>query len=193
MYIVERTISETKTNLSSRKGHLIGIQVQQSSKVDKQSLSRFGTQKSDRSTFRSNRSLEHEIKGKGRTKGFSIGWRLAIVFQKQFIEFFRRKCIGLSLDPKMIFLFFIAKGRIIFQMLVDGIFQELVCTKAFTSLNILDHEIGKAIDVATGLENDFGGQARAFHFQHVFRQDKVLSPSINHCGLRNKFKGGISK
>mmetsp|Transcript_22306 Transcript_22306/g.40241 ORF Transcript_22306/g.40241 Transcript_22306/m.40241 type:complete len:320 (-) Transcript_22306:742-1701(-) len=58
-------VTEPKTDLSGRKRHLLGIGVQKSAKVDKESLCGFGSKVSHRGALGSDAGGEHEVKGEG--------------------------------------------------------------------------------------------------------------------------------
>mmetsp|Transcript_5149 Transcript_5149/g.8467 ORF Transcript_5149/g.8467 Transcript_5149/m.8467 type:complete len:371 (-) Transcript_5149:212-1324(-) len=176
-------ISKSQSNLRCRKGHLLRISIQEPSEIHKQALRRLRTQISDRSSFWTNGRPKHEVERKGGRIVRARRW-LASIFREQFVEFSGSKGIRLALDAKVVLLFREGHARLLFQQVVNRIFQQFVGAKAFTRLGILHHEICEAINVTTSLQHDFGGQAGALHLQHRFGQDKMLSPDINHGCLQ---------
>mmetsp|Transcript_779 Transcript_779/g.1841 ORF Transcript_779/g.1841 Transcript_779/m.1841 type:complete len:201 (+) Transcript_779:1651-2253(+) len=85
----------------------------------------------------------------------------------------------------MFFLCFGIHGWVLLQQIVNGILQELVGTEALLGGGIFDHEIRKSVDVTTSLQNNLGSQVCALHFQHVFGQNKMFPPNVDHGSLQS--------
>ena len=62
-------------------------------------------------------------------------------------------------------------------------FDEMIQTKAFAVLQILDHVVGEAVHVPGSLEYRLRCEDGTIHLQHLFFENEEVSPSIEKIGF----------
>ena len=177
------TVTKSKADLSSGKGHLSGIGIEQTTKVDEEALRRLGTEVADCRTLGTNARLEHEVEGERVAVRLTAGGFAVVLIREKFVNLLGRVGIGLTLDAKVVLAFLLRHVGRRFNEHINGILQKLVGTEALASFRILHHKIGESLDVARCLQDDGRGKTGAFHLQHGLGKNKVLPPLINHGGL----------
>ena len=83
----------------------------------------------------------------------------------------------------------LSEGRVGVDEVVDGVLEQLVGAEALAVGEVLDHEVGEAVDVAAGLEHLLDGKVGALHLQHALVQDELLAPHGQHVGLEAVHRG----
>jgi len=71
------------------------------------------------------------------------------------------------LDSALISFVSEAQVKLVNLNLFEVSLDEVVKPEAFTVECVLDHEVGKLVDVAGGLQHSLGGQHRAVDFKHL--------------------------
>lgn len=67
----------------------------------------------------------------------------------------------------------------------------MVGTQVLALGGVLAHPIGELLDVATGLQNSFGGNGRAVDLQHILFNYEVFSPFVCNVGQKTTTGGAI--
>ena len=176
------TISKSKANLSGGERHPLRIGLEEPPKVHEQPLRRLGSQVSDGRALGSDARLEHEVERERRAEGLAARGSASVLLEL-LVELRGRERVGLDLYAQVPLPLLRGHVGLLLDELVDRVLEQLVRPEALAAHGVLDHEVGEAVDVAGGLEDDLRREAGALHLEHRLGQDEVLPPDVDHGRL----------